>query len=354
MQLTEAQRRELGSYANKPHNISALARKYDTSAQTIRRWVAEGTKANPNYADAPRLGRPTVLKATDRANIKRSGRRGLTATAITRNLNKHRDIPISQATVSRALAGKPNPLHWAPINRGKVLSPTNKTNRVAYCQANKNRHFTKWVFLDAKYLYMYDLTMGYRRCAWQDVGEESLVEPATNPWVFCFYAAVAAGHKSALFFVPPSPPRGTQAHKCKGSLESEHVVAMLEQLVPVIDGWFQGRGSWHLVMDNASQHKSAKTQLALQQLGVKVVKDYPAQSWDLNIIENCWGIMDTMLLGAKKRSTQGWYSAIERAWDKVQQSSIDKLVGSLRDRMHRIIDLDGEWIKAPKGSKRGK
>jgi len=334
MQLSEAQRRDIGSYAKKPHNASALARKHHTTKESVRRWLDEGAKAKPNYADAPRSGRPSVLQATDRANIKRSGRRGLTATAITKNLNRHRAMPISQATVNRALAVKPNPLHWAPINRGKVLSPANKTKRVEYCEANQNRHFTKWVFMDAKYLYLYRSPKGYLHWAWQDVGAKCKVESKENPWVFCFYAFVTTGHKSQLFFVPPSPPRDTLAHKSKKTLRSPHVVAVLEQVVPIVNGWFKGKGNWELVMDNASQHKSGETKLALQQLGVKLVKDYPAQSWDLNIIENCWGIMDTKLLGSKARTTTAWYSAIEEAWDGVDQSSIDKLVGSLRGRMH--------------------
>jgi transposase InsO family protein len=118
--------------------------------------------------------------------------------------------------------------------------------------------------------------------------------------------------------------------------------------------WYKGKGNWHMVMDNASQHKSKDTQLALQQLGVKLVEGYPAQSWDLNIIENCWGILDTKLLGTKARTTDAWYSAIEKAWGEVDQGSIDKLIGSLRGRMHEIIELEGAWIKAPKGSRRGR
>jgi transposase len=354
MQLSEAQRRDIGSYAKKPHNISALACKYGVSTDSIRRWLVEGEKSCPNYADAPRSGRPTVLKASDKANIKRSGRRGLTAATITKNLNRHRPNPISQATVSRALAGGPNPMRWGPINRGKVLSKDNKEKRVDYCLLNQNRHFSKWVFVDAKFLYLYMSRNGYLHWAWQDVGKEQKVEPNTNPWVFCFYAAVALGHKSQLFFVPPTPARGTRAHKSKGSLVSEDVIAMLQELVPILQGWYRGKGTWHLVMDNASQHTSGDTQLALQQLGVKLVEGYPAQSWDLNIIENCWGMLDTKLLGSKARNTDAWFSAIEKAWSQVDQSSIDKLVGSLRGRMHKIIELEGAWIKAPKGSSRGR
>lgn len=354
MPLTEAQRRDIGSYAFKPHNTSALARKHGTSTMSVRRWLQEGKKSNPDYGDAPRSGRPLVLNTTDRRNVRRSGRRGLTAVAITKNLNRRRPNPISQATVTRALAGGPNPLVWSPINRGKVLSHVNKEKRVEFCQLNQNRHFSKWVFMDAKYLYLYRSEKGYLHWAWQDANARQNVEPNTNPWVFCFYAAVALGHKSKLFFVPPSPARGTKAHKSKHNLTSGDIVAMLKELVPVLDGWYRGRGTWHMVMDNASQHTSEETKLALQQLGVKLVEGYPAQSWDLNIIENCWGLLDTKLVGSKARSTDAWYSDIEKAWAEVDQSSIDKLVHSVRGRMQKIIDLEGAWIKAPKGSKRGK
>ena len=350
--LTEAERAEIGSLARKPHNVSALARKYGVSRETVCRWLDEGRKKGPNYADAPRPGRAPALKAHDRANIKRSGRRGLTAVAITANLNKHRGSPISHHTVARALAAGPHPMQWGAIKRGKVLRAPNKLRRIKFCQSNQRCHHSKWVFMDAKFLFVYRSEKGYVHFCWQDKSSKQKVEPNSNPWVFLFYAVVAKGHKSKLFFVPPSPAPGSKAHKNKESFKSEHFVKVLQELVPEVDGWFGGRGRWSLVMDHASQHTSKETDLVLQQLGVKMVEGFPAQRWDINVIENCWGLLDTKLLGHKAKSTDGWYSAIQKAWDEIDQGTIDHLVTTVKHRMQQVVELEGEWIKPPKGSQR--
>jgi hypothetical protein len=126
---------------------------------------------------------------------------------------------------------------------------------------------------------------------------------------------------------------------------------MMAKMVPEIKGWFKGKGHWYPVMDRASQHTSGASQTKLGQLGVTLRKGFP-QSWDLNIIENIWGVVTGKMLGKHASSTGGYRKCINTSWDEVEQATIDKLVAQLHSRMEQILEADGDWIMQ-KGSKPG-
>jgi hypothetical protein len=53
-------------------------------------------------------------------------------------------------------------------------------------------------------------------------GKKQLKRVRGTPWVFFVYAAVAKGHKSKIYFVPPSGPAGTKARKDKQPFSGAH------------------------------------------------------------------------------------------------------------------------------------
>jgi hypothetical protein len=112
-------------------------------------------------------------------------------------------------------------------------------------------------------------------------------------------------------------------------------------LVPEVRKWFP-RGTYKLVYDRATQHTSKVSQAHLTTLGAASV-DLPAQSWDINIIENVWGILNNTMLGRTARTTDGWRQAIKEAWDAVPQAAIDSLVSQVKGRMGKVVEAEGEW-----------
>ena len=72
---------------------------------------------------------------------------------------------------------------------------------------------------------------------------------------------------------------------------------------------------------------------------------YPAQSFDLNAIERVWGVFNGKMLGTSARTSDGWRRALKRAGDKVEQSTIDKIIGGVTPRMQKVVDTGGAWIR---------
>ena len=111
-------------------------------------------------------------------------------------------------------------------------------------------------------------------------------------------------------------------------------------------------GGYVLIRDHATQHSSAESQALLQLVGVMVMVDFPAQGWDLNIIENVWGVFVGKLVGKHAHTTDGVIKAIRQAWAEVPMEAINKLVASVPSRMQQVVEKGGHG-GCPRGTSTG-
>lgn len=94
--------------------------------------------------------------------------------------------------------------------------------------------------------------------------------------------------------------------------------------------------------DNAPIHDSRSTMRWLRAQRVAVL-DWPPCSPDLNPIENLWGILARRVY-AENRQFQNvaeLRTAIERAWQEIDQNTINNLVKSMQNRIFQVINRNG-------------
>lgn len=346
--LTEAERKKIAKLHKSGRSKSGIARELDISRGSVSRWASEGKNTRPDFKDNPRSGRPKLLSTPERSNIKRAARDERTVADITSSVNKNRAKPVSTDTVRRVVVSGPHPLSWKPLIPQKQLREANIQQRIEFCKKNLQAHTHTWVFLDSKYLYIYQCKKGYLHFCWQDEGKPPKRKWRSNPLVLHFYAAVAYGHKSKLYFTAPTLPLGCKDPSEKENFASRHFIEVMEALLAEVNSWFTGRQRWVLIMDKAKQHTSKASQAALRRLKVPIKEGFPAQSWDINIIENVWGLMDGKLLGRRARIVDGWRRCCTEALGAVSQGSIDALVESVKARLQAILDKQGAWLKKGK------
>ena len=190
---------------------------------------------------------------------------------------------------------------------------------------------------------MYKDKRGNLQWAWQDINTP-WSRGGASPWVFRFYAAVAHGHKSKLYFVPPTPIPETKHRTCKQPDTAERYVEMLTHLRKQFEAWLPTPHTYKMVQDNAKQHTARVTQVFINDTNLHLVEDWPPQSWDLNIIENVWGVLNNCLKGAKSTTSDGWLAAIEDAWASIDITTINALVEGMGERMQAVMDADGQWV----------
>ena len=89
--------------------------------------------------------------------------------------------------------------------------------------------------------------------------------------------------------------------------------------------------------DNAG-HASHMTQEYLKKKGIIQLK-WPANSPDINIIENIWSIVDNKLLNIQ--NTDDLKTALQTIWTDISNDIIEKLFRSLPGRLRQVINRRG-------------
>ena len=103
------------------------------------------------------------------------------------------------------------------------------------------------------------------------------------------------------------------------------------------------------MQDNAPSHAARFTKTFLERKGFKGNRfmEWPAQSPDLNCIENLWGIVKQQLYanGKQYRSKLELKHAVETVLASIESSTIKKLTSSMDSRLIKVLKVNGENIK---------
>lgn len=337
VQLSVVERQKISTAFKSGAGITSLAKQYGVTRTTIKRWVLEGDKRKPNWQGAPGRGRRCSTTAAQRKAIKQMAARG----ASLRRVARHPiGLGLSRTTLGRIVKGGRAPLQWRVVCRGRSLSDRNQNLRLKWCQDNLDSlDPSTCVFVDSKLLHVSKDTARHMRYCWQNPQKQHIHPQQSNPVCHHFYGAIGLGRKSSLVFVPPTAgrfPKGT-------TFTSKAFIRAIKQLHKEVKGWLPPGTSYTLILDHARQHFSKETKAAMEHEGIPVLESFPAQSWDLNVIENAWGIMDDKLSGRRPRTPKGYLKVIKDAWDKVPVHSIKKLVEHFPCRMEQCIQNEGAW-----------
>ena len=97
--------------------------------------------------------------------------------------------------------------------------------------------------------------------------------------------------------------------------------------------------------DGARAHTDRKTIEFFDGNDVEVLTPWPAQSPDLNLIENAWGFIKQQLEGRIIKSKDALWRAIESEWDAMPLDFIRNLFLSMPNRLNSVIENFGGHTK---------
>ena len=146
------------------------------------------------------------------------------------------------------------------------------------------------------------------------------------------WGAICGGRKSPLVVMP------------KNKRTSQDFVNIVYE--PALLDFYQSIPNAILMEDNAPIHRAKTAENWRLAHGI-VKMEWPAQSPDLNPIENLWYIMKKHFhkKWAHRRSSIATEALLEFVWIKIEKSYIDKLVESMPKRMQLLVDAEGDPIK---------
>ena len=116
-------------------------------------------------------------------------------------------------------------------------------------------------------------------------------------------------------------------------LLTQHAVPCLQNFVDPV-----------FMQDNAPCHKSKKVMQFLSQEGITVMK-WPAQSPDLNPIENLWKVIGDNAMKKSPKTVDELWNALLEEWENVDQALCKKLINSCGRRCAAVIQQKGLFTK---------
>jgi hypothetical protein len=184
-----------------------------------------------------------------------------------------------------------------------------------------------------------------------DDGEEGVYQPS-HPQCLNVYAGITKYGMTTVHVVAGSSKHKTTHTNKKGQLaknitHSEYKEVLTQTLLPEGQKKFsaQGISTWLIQMDNDPSHSQANTVIAEYNkkngCSIQKLADWPPNSPDLNIIENVWGDVQSIVNGMGCKSFEEFKQAVITTIKTYPQHKITNLYNSLQRRMQLVLDSSG-------------
>lgn len=286
----------------------------------------------------PRSGRPKLVNLRDYRSLERivKNNRRDSLTDVTIKYNEQSNVSTSKRTLQRHLSQHG---YTRCVSRKKlVVKQSNRTKRLAWCREKRRWTIYNWkrvIFSDESKIV---IGQDHRVYIWRKRGEgwrPDLVQPRNtqNKLEVMIWGCICWNGVGTLARV-------------EGNINAAKYQEVLEEnLWPVLARHFP-TGGYFFQDDNAPVHRARSTQDYIAQNGINGMS-WPAQSPDLNIIENLWLLIKRKLQSrvAAVKSANDLFSEIQSIWTEITPCYIQSLYNTIPKRILNVIRLKGHLTK---------
>lgn len=303
------------------HNVSTIQR-------CVTRWIQEGLRARRRGSGAHRC----TSERTDR-RIRQSTIRDpfSTARAIRSRLPPGAGGSVSTQTIR-------NRLHEVQLRArvpatGVPLTALHRARRLAQC----HRHRT-WTIQWHRVLF----TDESRFCLWRNDGRRRVWRRPGERYEPAHFAERHTGPTPGIMVWGGIMfDRRTPLVHIDGSLTADRYVTQVVE--PVVLPLLQGAPNTVFQQDNARPHVARRT---LNSLTGFDILPWPAASPDLNPIEHLWDLIGRdMNLGPLAQTIDDLRTAVDVAWQRLPQATINEVIDSMPRRIEACIAARGGHIR---------
>ena len=222
----------------------------------------------------------------------------------------------------RRYAARTN-LQWKKPTTKPLLSDTHRQKRLTWAKRHRHTDWSKWVFSDETTIDVYGNNYGQRVERGNKVIEEKVKYP---PKVHCWWAISTHAHFTPYIFTD------NLTADLYLSILQQHLSTTRTHTYPI---------DWVFQQDNDPKHKAKIVQTWLNSHVPRWTADWPAQSPDLNPMENVWSIVKAHVHTQKPSNKQQLVAAIKKACRNITQHTINQIISSMSTRINQTIQAKG-------------
>jgi len=323
--LTQYEKGKIDAYRGQGISIAGIGQLIHRSRHCIQNYL--DNKENPHHLKK-RGPKPKLSPGDKRQIVRLMSNNTIGLRQVPGLLN----LPVGHHTIHRVL--KKSSLKHAKMKKRQFLKPIHKTKRLEWAKKYMSLG-EKWKYViwsDEKKLNE-DGPDGYASY-WHDLRKEPLIftKRHSGGGSIMVWGAFSRNFKTDLVITRPRQ-------------NSENYQDLLkEALLPNLSSF--GGQQAIFMQDNATCHASKATTDFLRTHNVNVM-DWPPFSPDLNPMENLWGYLARQVYksGRQFSSVQELTVAVKEEWAKIPNSLLEKLADSLPDRLFKVIQNQGSYIK---------
>lgn len=335
-QLTIEQRARIILLLEEGYSTRSIAERESVS-QTAVVKTGKRKRETGNLKDRPREGRPVKFtKREERRTVRKITRNECsTAVDIQKELKKE-GKDVSTETVRRVL--KKKGLKSKVKCKKPFLSKKHKQQRLKFALNHREWTIEMW-----------------RQVIWSDEskfmifgsdGREYCWKRPSEPLKDCHIKPTVKFGGGSIMVWGCFTSQGV-GNLCwiQGKMNSELYCQILEEdLMGTLDWYGLRKEDVTFQQDNDPKHTSNKTKDWLFRNNINVL-EWPAQSPDLNPIENLWGIIKRKLRGVRVKSKNELWEIIEEVWNDIDEQICNKLIDTLPQRICDVIKVKGSYTR---------
>jgi transposase len=323
------------SLLNQGLSTREIAKKCKVSSSTVQKF----RKIHCPNVEIKKGGRPKKLTLQDKRFCVRALTSGKakTATEVTNKLKESMGVSVSVKTVTRAL-------NQAGLASGEkktkpLLSRKNIKARLEFARAHKY-----WTVEDWKCIIWSDETKINR---FQSDGRSWYWKREGNQLQH-HHVKQTVKHGGGSIMIWGCMTAEGPGNMCKidGTMDQYLYKTILEDdLLKTIDFYQLDAQKVIFQHDNDPKHKAKSVKEWLETQDFQVL-EWPAQSPDLNPIENLWSNLKRRLsqYESPPKGILELWERIEVEWGKIEKDTCLKLIESMPKRMKSVIKAKGMWI----------
>ena len=326
-------------------NIAAAARMHRVTWITAQRWVKCYIATSNVLHHKPTGRKPSISAAVAKTAVELacSGQHGGAASVAKELHSLGLTERVLHGTTIMRHAKKQAKLDGTPLRlaRGmpvKMLTDATKLKRLAFCRANRGKDWSRVLFTDrAKFHFRYP-GVSVRRQQWLKRGQKMAACSVNHPQCVNVYAGISKHGVTACHIVT-----GTSKHKSpyinKKGATAKNITSA--EYADVVKHTF-------LQQDNDPTHRVAPAIVnewsKQHSATVTVLPNWPPNSPDLNLIENCWSFVQARVNEQGCKTFAQFKKAVLFEITHIPKSMLGNLFNSMPKRVAKVIDLEGDKL----------